>query len=128
MTELARGCSHLREFKQSNGLHSYQVIYKYLVKPQLVNSEARKVKVNSRPCFSGLLFHFTFPSTRPQARTCICNVCRIFSLRLHTCLHCVYFGCQSPDNHMQQHVQATGHMLGQLVQQELLCDINNVIA
>ena len=45
MTELAKGCSHLQEFKQSTGLHSYQVIYKYLVKPQISNSEARKLKV-----------------------------------------------------------------------------------
>ena len=46
MTELTKGCSHLQEFKKANGIHSYQVIYKYLVKPQLVNAEARKVKVS----------------------------------------------------------------------------------
>jgi hypothetical protein len=45
MTELAKGCPHLQEYKQSSSLHSYQVIYRYLVKPQLVNSEAKKVKV-----------------------------------------------------------------------------------
>lgn len=47
MSELARGCPHLLDFKEKSGLHSYQVIYKYLVKPQLVNSEARKVKVSN---------------------------------------------------------------------------------
>lgn len=46
MALLAKGCDHLREFKQANnGLHSYQIIYKYLVKPQSVNTEARKLKV-----------------------------------------------------------------------------------
>lgn len=48
MSELARGCAHFQEFKRSSSLHSYQVIYKYLVKPQLVNSEARKVKVSQK--------------------------------------------------------------------------------
>jgi ubiquitin carboxyl-terminal hydrolase 22/27/51 len=89
MTELAKGCPHLQEYKQSSSLHSYQVIYRYLVKPQLVNSEAKKVK----------------------ARTCLCNVCNSYSVYLHTCLHCVYFGCHMPENHMINHMKATNHCL-----------------
>ena len=42
MTELAKGCSHFLEYRQSNGLQSFKIIYKYLVKP---GQEARKLKV-----------------------------------------------------------------------------------
>lgn len=44
MSELAKGCAHFQEFKQvHDGLRSYQIVYRYLVKPSL---EARKLKVS----------------------------------------------------------------------------------
>ena len=44
MSELAKGCSHFLEYRQSHGLQSYKIIYKYLVKP---GQEARKLKVRT---------------------------------------------------------------------------------
>ncbi len=48
-----------------------------------------------------------------QSKSCVCNVCHCFTARLHTCLSCVYFGCMSPDNHMQVHIKNTGHTFGE---------------
>ena len=45
MSELAKGCVHFQEFKQVHGLRSFQIIYRYLVKP---SPEARKLKVSLR--------------------------------------------------------------------------------
>ena len=42
MSELAKGCAHFLEYRQSQGLQSFNIIYKYLVKP---SAEARKLKV-----------------------------------------------------------------------------------
>lgn len=42
MSELAKGCEHFLEFRQTHGLQSFKIIYKYLVKP---GQEARKLKV-----------------------------------------------------------------------------------
>ena len=42
MSEVAKGCGHFEEFRQTNGLQSYRVIYKYLVRP---TPEARRLKV-----------------------------------------------------------------------------------
>ncbi len=42
MSEFAKGCCHLSEFRHAHGLQSYRIIYKYLVKP---GTEARKLKV-----------------------------------------------------------------------------------
>eukprot|EP00731_Ephydatia_muelleri_P038015 Em0630g1a len=89
MSEGAKGCVHFQEYKKARGLQSYRVIYRYLVRPLSVSAEARKLK----------------------AKTCLCHVCHNSSLRLHACLHCVFFGCLEPDNHMQLHVKATGHSL-----------------
>lgn len=89
MSEGAKGCVHFQEYKKARGLQSYRVIYRYLVRPLSVSAEARKLK----------------------AKTCLCHVCHNSSLRLHACLHCVFFGCLEPDNHMQLHVKATGHAL-----------------
>lgn len=85
MSELAKGCTHFHEYRQSQGLQSFNIIYKYLVKPSV---EARKLK----------------------AKTCVCNVCHCYTPRLHTCLLCVYFGCMDLENHMQVHVKTTGHI------------------
>ena len=45
MSELAKGCSHFLEYRQAHGLQSFNIIYKYLVKP---STEARKLKVGGR--------------------------------------------------------------------------------
>ena len=45
MSEVAKGCSHFAEFRRVNGLQSYRVISRYLVKP---GPEARKLKVYLR--------------------------------------------------------------------------------
>lgn len=42
MSELAKGCAHFLEYRQAHGLQSFNIIYKYLVKP---STEARKLKV-----------------------------------------------------------------------------------
>lgn len=47
MSEIAKGCSHFGEFRRANGLQSYRVITRYLVKP---SPEARKLKVTRGPC------------------------------------------------------------------------------
>ena len=44
MSELAKGCAHFLDYRQSQGLQSFKIIYKYLVKP---SAEARKLKVRS---------------------------------------------------------------------------------
>ena len=45
MSEVAKGCSHFLDYKQTKGLKSYHIIYKYLVKP---STEARKLKVGEK--------------------------------------------------------------------------------
>ena len=45
MSELAKGCTHFHEYRQSQGLQSFNIIYKYLVKPSV---EARKLKVRNK--------------------------------------------------------------------------------
>ncbi|XP_076824336.1 ubiquitin carboxyl-terminal hydrolase 22-like isoform X2 [Clavelina lepadiformis] len=45
-----------------------------------------------------------------RARSCVCRVCHTYSGRLHTCLHCIYFGCYE-NKHIHRHAQDSGHFL-----------------
>ncbi len=49
-----------------------------------------------------------------QAQSCLCHVCRRYGPRLHSCLHCVFFGCFEP-NHIHEHAKSRKHCLGTCV-------------
>ena len=46
-----------------------------------------------------------------QAKSCICHVCGVHLKRLHSCLHCVFFGCFTK-KHIHEHAKSKRHNLG----------------
>lgn len=46
-----------------------------------------------------------------QAKSCVCHVCGIHLNRLHSCLHCVFFGCFTK-KHIHEHAKSKRHNLG----------------
>lgn len=80
------GCSHLNSFKASKGTQPYNIIYTYFV--ACATAESRKRK----------------------AISCFCQMCHYVGPRLHSCLHCIYFGCIM-GGHMQEHAKVKKHFL-----------------
>lgn len=50
--------------------------------------------------------------SRLQAKSCVCHVCGIHLNRLHSCLHCVFFGCFTK-KHIHEHAKSKRHNLGE---------------
>jgi Zn-finger in ubiquitin-hydrolases and other protein. len=46
-----------------------------------------------------------------QALACFCHMCNNIGSRLHSCLHCVFFGCYV-GGHIQEHAKLKKHFLG----------------
>lgn len=80
------GCEHLTAFKQDKGTESFKIIYRHFVACSNPNSKKRK------------------------ARAMFCHTCRHHVPRLHSCLHCVYFGCYA-DRHIYEHAKVKKHNL-----------------
>lgn len=57
-------------------------------------------------CFFIYFFH--------QARGSVCHTCRRHQQRLHSCLHCVFFGCYNL-GHIHDHFRLNKHFLGILL-------------
>uniref|UniRef100_H2YZG2 ubiquitinyl hydrolase 1 n=1 Tax=Ciona savignyi TaxID=51511 RepID=H2YZG2_CIOSA len=79
-------CPHINLFKETNGIEPFRITQKWLVHCSTV--EARQVR----------------------ARSCICRVCQSYGGRLHTCLHCIYFGCYERQ-HIHKHARDSNHYL-----------------
>ncbi|KAJ8793679.1 hypothetical protein J1605_003490 [Eschrichtius robustus] len=45
------------------------------------------------------------------AKSCVCHVCGVHLNRLHSCLHCVFFGCFTK-KHIHEHAKSKRHNLG----------------
>ncbi|XP_006813337.1 ubiquitin carboxyl-terminal hydrolase 22-like [Saccoglossus kowalevskii] len=80
------GCPHLSSFKASKGTRPYRIIQSYFV--YCCSPENRKRK----------------------ATACLCHICGSHGERLHSCLHCVFFGCYSR-KHIQDHAKSKRHHL-----------------
>lgn len=46
-----------------------------------------------------------------QAVSCLCHTCQTYKDRLHSCLHCIFFGCYG-NGHIQEHAKTKKHFLG----------------
>ncbi|XP_075231487.1 ubiquitin carboxyl-terminal hydrolase nonstop isoform X2 [Lycorma delicatula] len=79
------GCVHLNNFKAAKGVQPYRTIYSFFV--TCTTPEARKTKW----------------------RYCYCHVCKSIGSRLHSCLHCIFFGCYK--GHIQDHAKTKKHYL-----------------
>ncbi|XP_051523245.1 ubiquitin carboxyl-terminal hydrolase 22 isoform X1 [Myxocyprinus asiaticus] len=80
------GCSHVTSFKVENWKQNLRVIYQCFVWSG--SAETRKRK----------------------AKSCICHMCGAHLNRLHSCLHCVFFGCFSK-KHIHEHAKNKRHNL-----------------
>ncbi|XP_029067781.1 ubiquitin carboxyl-terminal hydrolase 22 isoform X2 [Monodon monoceros] len=80
------GCAHLGSFKVDNWKQNLRAIYQCFVWSG--SAEARKRK----------------------AKSCVCHVCGVHLNRLHSCLHCVFFGCFTK-KHIHEHAKAKRHNL-----------------
>uniref|UniRef100_A0A8C2F513 Ubiquitin carboxyl-terminal hydrolase n=1 Tax=Cyprinus carpio TaxID=7962 RepID=A0A8C2F513_CYPCA len=80
------GCSHVNGFKVDNWKQNLRVIYQCFVWSG--SAETRKRK----------------------AKSCICHLCGAHLNRLHSCLHCVFFGCFSK-KHIHEHAKSKRHNL-----------------
>ncbi|XP_049776033.1 ubiquitin carboxyl-terminal hydrolase 22 [Schistocerca cancellata] len=80
------GCTHLISFKASKGTKAYKIVYSCLV--ACSSAEARRRKAIASQC----------------------TVCKYGGPRLHSCLHCIYFGC-IVRGHMQEHAKVKKHFL-----------------
>nr|XP_010969024.2 ubiquitin carboxyl-terminal hydrolase 22-like [Camelus bactrianus] len=45
-----------------------------------------------------------------EAKSCVCHVCGVHLNRLHSCLHCVFFGCFTK-KHIHEHAKVKRHNL-----------------
>ncbi|KAL1263854.1 hypothetical protein QQF64_004209 [Cirrhinus molitorella] len=80
------GCSHVNGFKVDNWKQNLRVIYQCFVWSG--SAETRKRK----------------------AKSCVCHMCGAHLNRLHSCLHCVFFGCFSK-KHIHDHAKNKRHNL-----------------
>ena len=68
------------------------------------------------PFFSTLIepgpeYQTSEPLSLSQAKSCICHMCGAHLSRLHSCLHCVFFGCFTK-KHIHEHAKTKRHNLG----------------
>nr|CAD7397534.1 unnamed protein product [Timema cristinae] len=99
MTE--NGCIHLNNFKAAKGIQPYKTIYSFFVSYTSPESRKRKARVKCSMCC-------------PQS----------YGPRLHSCLHCIFFGCyMGPcSGHIHDHVQLKKHYLAvELVYGKIMC-------
>ncbi|XP_068082564.1 ubiquitin carboxyl-terminal hydrolase 22-like [Anabrus simplex] len=80
------GCIHLNDYKSLRGTKTYEMIYTHFI--ACSSAEARIRKASSAFCF----------------------VCKNFGPRLHSCLHCIYFGCYTA-GHIKEHAMLKKHFL-----------------
>uniref|UniRef100_A0A8C2CEA0 ubiquitinyl hydrolase 1 n=1 Tax=Cyprinus carpio TaxID=7962 RepID=A0A8C2CEA0_CYPCA len=80
------GCSHVNGFKVDNWKQNLRVIYQCFVWSGSVETRKRK------------------------AKSCVCHLCGAHLNRLHSCLHCVFFGCFSK-KHIHDHAKNKRHNL-----------------
>ncbi|XP_046754069.1 ubiquitin carboxyl-terminal hydrolase 22 isoform X1 [Diprion similis] len=80
------GCIHLNNFKAAKGIQPYKVIHSYFVTSTSTEARVRK------------------------AVSCLCHTCKTYKDRLHSCLHCIFFGCYSK-GHIQEHAKTKKHFL-----------------
>nr|CAD7462492.1 unnamed protein product [Timema tahoe] len=95
------GCIHLNNFKAAKGIQPYKTIYSFFVSYTSPESRKRKARVKCSMCC-------------PQS----------YGPRLHSCLHCIFFGCyMGPcSGHIHDHVQLKKHYLAvELVYGKIMC-------
>ncbi|KAG1704425.1 Ubiquitin carboxyl-terminal hydrolase 22 [Nymphon striatum] len=80
------GCVHLNEFKSEKGTKPFGIIHGIFIANIAPDSRKRK------------------------AQSCFCHTCNSFGPRLHSCLHCIYFGCYN-GRHIQEHAKSKKHFL-----------------
>ncbi|XP_036308136.1 ubiquitin carboxyl-terminal hydrolase 22 isoform X2 [Pipistrellus kuhlii] len=80
------GCTHLSSFKVDNWKQNLRAIYQ---------------------CF---VWGGTAEARRRKAKSCVCHVCGVHLSRLHSCLHCVFFGCFTK-KHIHEHAKSKRHNL-----------------
>ena len=80
------GCIHLNNFKAAKGIQPYKVIHSYFVTSTSTEARVRK------------------------AVSCLCHICKTYKDRLHSCLHCIFFGCYIK-GHIQEHAKTKKHFL-----------------
>ncbi|XP_052266295.1 ubiquitin carboxyl-terminal hydrolase 22-like isoform X1 [Dreissena polymorpha] len=80
------GCQHLQKIKTEKGLDSYKILHACFISCKTADARRRK------------------------ARHSVCHTCRVYELRLHACMSCVYFGCHQ-DEHIQSHARANEHWI-----------------
>jgi ubiquitin carboxyl-terminal hydrolase 22/27/51 len=102
-----RRCSHVEAFKLvTQNLESFRFIYRqFVIAPDEV-SLYQKVGFTGYSRFFNLwVIFYLFP----QAQS-VCFTCKTY-VRLHACLHCIFFGCYGPESHIQSHAKAQEHPL-----------------
>ncbi|ELU07196.1 hypothetical protein CAPTEDRAFT_18184 [Capitella teleta] len=93
------GCDHLSAFKEEKGIEPFRIIFSYFI--SCCSRESRKRK----------------------ALALQCHTCRQMSPRLHSCLHCVFFGCFGA-KHIHQHAKSKNHELSMdLTYGAILCRV-----
>ncbi|KAJ8664475.1 hypothetical protein QAD02_006137 [Eretmocerus hayati] len=80
------GCIHLNNFKAAKGIQPYKVIHSFFVASTSHEARVRK------------------------AISCLCHTCKTYKDRLHSCLHCIFFGCYVK-GHIQEHAKTKKHFL-----------------
>ncbi|KAJ8333171.1 hypothetical protein SKAU_G00420670 [Synaphobranchus kaupii] len=80
------GCSHVNGFKVDNWKQNLRVIYQ---------------------CF---VWTGTAETRKRKAKACMCHMCGAHLSRLHSCLHCVFFGCFTK-KHIHEHAKNKRHNL-----------------
>ncbi|PSN30985.1 Ubiquitin carboxyl-terminal hydrolase 22 [Blattella germanica] len=80
------GCIHLNNFKAAKGIQPYRIIHAYFVACTTTEARIRK------------------------ALACFCHTCNNIGSRLHSCLHCIFFGCYV-GGHIQEHAKLKKHFL-----------------
>uniref|UniRef100_A0AAQ4PAA7 Ubiquitin carboxyl-terminal hydrolase n=1 Tax=Gasterosteus aculeatus aculeatus TaxID=481459 RepID=A0AAQ4PAA7_GASAC len=92
------GCSHVNGYKVDNWKQNLRVIYQCFVWSGTAETRRRKV-LQSDAGWTEL------------AKSCICHMCGAHLNRLHSCLHCVFFGCFTK-KHIHEHAKNKRHNLG----------------
>ncbi|KAK2506284.1 hypothetical protein MC885_003427 [Smutsia gigantea] len=119
------GCSHLSSFKVDNWKQNLRAIYQCFVWSGTAEARKRKAynflttecktvpKITTRCSHSGLACEFLGCAKCSQyvtAKSCVCHVCGVHLNRLHSCLHCVFFGCFTK-KHIHEHAKSKRHNL-----------------
>ncbi|XP_064609378.1 ubiquitin carboxyl-terminal hydrolase 22-like isoform X2 [Liolophura sinensis] len=82
----SNGCQHLSAFKAAQGTEPFRIIHAHFI-----------------ACTSA-------DALRRKAKSCLCYSCHQPVPRLHSCLHCIYFGCYGA-GHIHDHAKTSKHPL-----------------